>query len=118
MTTLSPEQIEDIRDTIGDNGGVEILTDAKLQAFYDAAVSDMTLTYVYALRRLWGLQRQVADRTTVHGDNERLSQIADRTKELLDYYEGQAGIYGGGSMLFAGVIDLDLDTDIDDTSIF
>lgn len=120
MPTLTAPELEDIRLTIGDDGTPQLLSDVKLQEYYDAAESDLTLTYVYALRRLWGIQRRVADRTTPHGDNENQSQIRDATKALLDYYENMAGIYGNNGGLFAGVIDLDLDrdyTDTDDTSL-
>lgn len=116
MATLTATELADIRDVIGDTNTPPHLTDAKIQAQYDLAASDLTLTYVYTLRRLWGRLRQIADRTTEHGDNELDSQKLTNTKALLDYWEAQAGLYGGNGGLFAGVIDLDLDTDDTDTS--
>jgi hypothetical protein len=113
MTTLTPDEITDIRDVIGDDCEPYNLEDEQIQAQYDAAGSDLTLTYVYTLRRLWGKLRRMADRTTDHGDNETRSQIVGNTKALLDYYEGLAGLHG--APLSVGVIDLDLDTS-DDTS--
>lgn len=110
MATLTADQLTDIRQVIGDD--ISDLSDAQIQTQYDLAASDLPLTYVYCLRRLWGIQRRKADRVTDHGDRELQSQVADTTKKILDYWEERAGLFG--APLSAGVIDLDMDMDDDD----
>lgn len=124
MTTLTADQITDIRLVTGADAtkedGTPLLTDTQIQAQYDLATtnapsSDLVdyYAYVYILRRLWGFQRTKADRETDHGAKESRSQIATATKEMLDYWEGIAGLSGTG-ILTAGVLALNLDTTEDD----
>ena len=112
--TLTAAELADIRLVIGAQE-TATFTDAIIQAQYDLALlnapeSDLILpfTYVYMLRRLWAFQRLKANRTTTHGDRQERIQIKDTSKELLDYWEGVAGL-GGGGVLSAGTIDLSLD---------
>lgn len=114
--TLTAEEKADIRLITGADDS-NIISDAVIQAQYDLAVIDaaddtLTLpyTYVYILRRLWGYQRVMADRETDHGDRESRSQITTNSKDLLDYWEGKAGLAGSG-VLSSGVIQLELDED-------
>lgn len=102
--TLSATETADIRDTTGASTTTEF-SDAKIQAQYDVAVTDATAagdtslifpyTYVYVLRKLWGIRSIETDRTTDHGDHILRSQIRDATKLLLDYWEMQTGLTGG-----------------------
>ena len=117
MPTLTADQLADIRLVTGSNDTITVITDVMIQAQYDLAYtgapdSDFILpyTYVYVLRRLWGYQRTRVDRTTDHGDRQTRQQVLDNTKALLDYWEGQAGLSGGG-ILSAGSISLGLDQD-------
>ena len=114
--TLTADELTDIRFVIG-TPDTTVLSDAVIQAQYTLAVADapdstliLPYTYVYLLRRLWGFQRIKQDRNTTHGDRQTRSQISDSTKALLDYWEGVAGL-GGGGILSAGTIDLGLDED-------
>jgi hypothetical protein len=114
--TLSVAELADIRLVTGADN-TTVMPDATIQAQYDLALAgapDSTLVlpyaYVFVLRRLWGYQRLRVDRTTTHGDKQTRSQIEDATKELLDYWEGLAGLGGQGILAF-GTIDLDLDED-------
>lgn len=118
--TLTIGQITDIRKTTGDNAMPYRLEDSEVQAMYDQAAADApqtTLvwpyTYVYCLRRLWGLSRLEVDRNSEYGDRVLHSQISDTTKELLDYWERIAGLSGGGQMI-VGTLNLGLDTTDDD----
>lgn len=116
MTALTVTQLADIRQITGADSTVDF-SDAQIQAQYDLAAVDapdsdliFPYTYVYILRRLWGIQRVRADRTVEYGDRVTRSQITDVTKQLLDYWEGQAGLEGQGR-LSSGVISLGMDED-------
>lgn len=118
MATLSAGELTDIRLVTGADN-VTVMPDATIQAQYDLALADapdstLTLpyTYVYVLRRLWGYQRLKPDRNTTHGDRQTRSQIKDASKELLDYWEGKAGLAGGEMMV--GSLDLETDWDQED----
>lgn len=119
MSTLTVTELADIRDTTGASDPV-VFSDAKIQAQFDLATADapetaliLPYTYVYILRRLWGHQRLRQDRTTTHGDRQTRSQIKDASKELLDYWEGVAGIGDGKGgrlgTLTVGMLNLDID---------
>lgn len=118
MTVLTATELSKIRFTTGALD-TAIWTDAIIQAEYDNAVlyaTDTALifpyTYVYVLRMLWGWQRAQQDRNTPHGDRQPRSQISERTKELLDYWESKSGLYG--SAVKVGVFGLNLDwTEVD-----
>jgi hypothetical protein len=118
MTTLTATELTDVRMVVGDNASPYRLSDTILQTLHTSAETDapdstliLPYTYVYALRRLWGLSRLEVDRVNeLAGDRVLHSQIKQTSKDLLDYWEGVAGLSGGG-ILSAGVIDLDLDED-------
>lgn len=119
MSTLSADELADIRLITGTDAAdiTASLTDARIQLLYDTAVlsapdSDLVLpyTYVYVLRRALGFHRKASDRRTDHGDNELNSQKFQQTKDMLDYWEGVAGLSGVGVLSF-GIINLDLDED-------
>lgn len=114
--TLTADEITDIRLVCGLQDTTAI-SSTVIQAQYDLAVADapdsdliLPYTYVYLLRRAWGFQRLKPTRTTTHGDRQERIQIKDTSKELLDYWEGVAGLSGVGILAF-GTIDLDLDED-------
>jgi len=90
------------------------LTDTMIQESYDraAALDDDTniikaLTVVDMLEQLWGLFLKIID---VRGEVESESRnvIFDRIKQQLEYWQGQAGINGIGSMS-TGTLDLRID---------
>lgn len=121
MATLTADELIDIRDTTGAPNATEY-SDAKIQLRYDEAVlaapdstSIFPFTYVYVLRKLWGIRIMEVDRITDHGDKIIRSQIRDATKSLLDYWERYTGLTQGtqGAMV-AGALILDLDYDSDD----
>lgn len=114
--TLSAEEIVDIRQMTGADIEADF-SDTQIQTQYDLAAADapnstlvLPYTYVYVLRRLWGIQRMKADRETDYGDKETRSQIREGTKEMLDYWEGKAGLEGQG-ILSVGMLNLAIDTD-------
>lgn len=120
MPTLTDDQIEDIRQKVGDTDTPPDVTDAQIQRDYDAAyalegeASEITeaMTIVYVIRRLMGTVRKKVD---LGGDVERetRSQLFKHLKEdLLPYYEGLAGMSGAGYMS-TGSLALNLDTDED-----
>jgi hypothetical protein len=93
------------------------MPDSEMQVYHNLAITDapdstliLPYTYVYILRDLWGTQRPRQDRNTTHGDRQTRSQIDTSTKDKLDYWEGVAGLSGGG-ILSSGTIDLDIDED-------
>lgn len=101
MATLTDPELAKIRNITGALDAV-VWTPDIIQAEYDLALVDAPVaadvfpyTYVYVLRMLWGWQRAQQDRNTTHGDRQTRSQISERTKELLDYWEGKAGLFGG-----------------------
>jgi len=120
MPTLTADQIEDIRQKVGDTDTPPDVTDAQIQRDYDAAyalegeASETTdaITIVYVIRRLLGTVRKKVD---VGGEVERetRSQLFKHLKEeLLPYYEGLAGL-GGVGVMTTGSLSLNLDTDCD-----
>lgn len=120
MTILTAAQITSVREIIGDNVQPYRLSDTTVCTQYEAAEAaapDTSLiypyTYVYCLRRLWAVSRLEVDRQSEFGDRVQHSQIAKTTKDMLDYWEIHAGVYGGAG-LTAGAIALGLD-DRDDT---
>lgn len=72
------------------------VSDALAETFFDEAATlypsnagaAYAHTRVRALRIAWGEASNLADMTQ-NEESERLSQIADAKKELLDYWEGQ-----------------------------
>lgn len=123
MPTLTATELIGIRYTTGALDAA-VWTDVIIQANYDLALVDapdstyyLPYTYVYLLRMLWGWQRAQQDRATPHGDRQPRSQISERTKELLDYWEGIAGLYGlsTGGRISVGMLNMDIDWTEDDT---
>lgn len=118
MATLTAEQITDLRMVIGDHVEPYRLSDDVVQAQYSEATANapvaslvLPYSYVYCLRRLWGLSRLEVDRTNeLSGDRVLHSQIEDTTKILLDYWEGRAGLSGKG-IITVGTINLGIDED-------
>jgi hypothetical protein len=119
MPTLTDDQYADFRQLCGDLCTPENISDARIQAFYDAAYAaadeDATreaLTVVSILRRLLGLAINKID---VQGEIQgaQRSQIFDHLKDALKYWEGVAGI-GGAGALKVGTLDLALDMTEDD----
>lgn len=117
MPTLTADEITRIRRKTGALD-VVVIPDAEVQFYYDQATADVPVngnvlyyTYVYLLRDLWGWQRAQQDRNTTHGDRQPRSQISERTKELLDYYEGLAGLGGlsTSGRISVGRLNLDID---------
>jgi len=110
--TLTASQYLYYRRLTGVNTGE--LTDTMIQESYDraAALDDDTniikaLTVVDMLEQLWGLYLKVID---VRGEVESESRnvIFDRIKKQLEYWQGQAGVGGVGSMS-TGTLDLRID---------
>ena len=115
MAPLTEAEIADYRDLAGGDACPEsIISDDRIQGFYDTASGLSTdaetvqaLTMVAILRRLLGRASAMTD---LGGDfnNEKRSQWFDHIKEvLLPYWEGLAGV-GGGGILSAGTIDLNI----------
>lgn len=114
--TLTSDELSRTRRITGANDST-VMPDSEIQYYYDLAVVDapesaliLPYTYVYILRDLWGNQRLKQDRNTTYGDRQTRSQIDTSTKDKLDYWEGVAGLSGGG-ILSSGTIDLDIDED-------
>ena len=110
--TLTASQYLYYRRLTGVNTGE--LTDTMIQESYDraAALDDDTniikaLTVVDMLEQLQGIFLKVID---VRGEVESESRnvIFDRIREMLAYWQGQAGVNGIGSMS-AGSLDLRID---------
>ena len=110
--TLNPSEYAYYRRLTGVNTGE--LTDTMIQESYDraAALDDdaniiKALTVVDMLEQLWGLYLKVID---VRGEVESESRnvIFDRIKKQLEYWQGQAGVGGIGSMS-TGSLDLRID---------
>lgn len=110
--TLTASQYLYYRRLTGVNTGE--LTDTMIQESYDraAALDDdaniiKALTVVDMLEQLWGLYLKVID---VRGEVESESRnvIFDRIKKQLEYWQGQAGVGGIGSMS-TGSLDLRID---------
>jgi len=110
--TLNASEYAYYRRLTGVNTGE--LTDTMIQESYDraAALDDdaniiKALTVVDMLEQLWGLYLKVID---VRGEVESESRnvIFDRIKKQLEYWQGQAGINGVGSMS-TGTLDLRID---------
>lgn len=116
--TLTDAQIADLREQAGDTS--ESLTPERIQAFYEKALvfggdDDQTeaRTIVYMLRRLIGQASVLVDKGG-QIEIEKQSQWFDHIKDvLLPYYEGLAGMSGGG-ILTAGDLDFGIDADEDD----
>lgn len=120
MTTLTADELQDIRDITG--AQVSEFSDVRIQTQYDLATTDapdstMTLpfTYVYILRRLWGIRSFQVDRTTDHGDRMVRSQLRESSKLLLDYWERYTGLTQGTlGTIQVGVLDLGIDYEQED----
>lgn len=114
MATLTATQITRLRKMTGDTNTSEPdLTDAELQAEYDLAESDMDVAAVYILRLRMGMAAKLTDVSHSEGEGSTSEQRSQRRKaiqDLLAYYEGVTGMFGGGE-LQAGVISLGLDED-------
>lgn len=116
MTTLTDDQIASYRGDAGDvSEDSPEVTDPQIQAFYDKAVTfgnddDTTyaITMVYYIRRLMGLAvKKIDTRGEVQADSR--SQIFDHLKDnLLPYWEGLAGMSGGGRIR-TGALDMNID---------
>lgn len=120
MTTLTDAQIADYRALSGDaDTGAQDVTDAQIQAFYDAAVAASSDTdiiearvIVQILRRCLGMARKKIDVFGVTQNGEKRSQLFTHIKdELLPYWEARAGMSGGGVI---GVTSLNIDLYYDD----
>ena len=110
--TLTASQYLYYRRLTGVNTGE--LTDTMIQESYDRAASldddaniIKALTVVDMLEQLQGIFLKVID---VRGEVESESRnvIFDRIREMLAYWQGQAGVNGIGSMS-AGSLDLRID---------
>lgn len=119
MPTLQPLQIDDFRQLCGDECTPEIISDSRIQWFYDQACAEgedaeeiEALTCVKILKRLLGVASTKIDKSGEF-QNEKHGDIFDNTLVLLKRYEGIAGIGGAGS-LGVGSLLLDIDYNEDD----
>jgi len=120
VTTLTTEQEDSFRGDAGDVAASPDVTSTQLQAFYDKALAfgkdeDTTyaITMVYYIRRLMGLAIKKID---IRGEveAETRSQIFEHLKDTaLPYWSGLAGM-GGGGILTAGVLELNIDYEQED----
>jgi len=118
--TLTAEQLLDYRQQAGDDSDDPLLTDAQIQGFYTKALTfsedeDTTEAriIVYMLRRMLGHAAKLID-PGGEIQTEKLSQFFDHIKEMmLPYWEGRAGMQGGGT-LSTGSLNLDIDFTEDD----
>ncbi len=69
-------------------------------------LSDIYRTIVFALRRLLGRARRLVALSGEFG-NAAHNQKFQQTKELLEYWEGRTGLFGG--VLRFGTLDLGID---------
>lgn len=113
---LSAAEYLELRDLTGGRtttNDKDHLTDAELQAVYDnRAGSDWDLAVVYVLRRRLGMAAVYIDKS-MDLNSESLNQRYANMEKLLARAEKTAGVSGGS--LSVGVIDLNIDTDYDDT---
>ncbi len=119
MPTLTDAQIEDFRQLCGDECSPEIVSDERIQSFYDQSYSESddaeeveARTCVRILKRLLGVASTKIDKsgefqTEKHGD------IFDNTLVLLKYYQGIAGL-GGEGYLSTGSLNLNIAADPND----
>lgn len=116
MPTLTASQIDDFRAMCGVLFSTETeITDPKIQAFYDRAVAfgydtDLTeaRTNVYILRYLRGQARVKIDVGGQQDRTESRSQLFKNLTDLLEYWEGLAGMEGGG-VIGVGTLNLNID---------
>ena len=117
--TLTAAELAYYRDLIGDvDVGNFDLDNPSIQAAYDRAYAfddddaDMTeaRTMVYLLRRLLGRARKKID---ARGDaeSESFGQLFDHIKDMLDEWEGRAGMSGSIGGIGVGSLDLNLSCD-------
>lgn len=94
MTALTATELAKTRRVIGDNdpdnSNTYDLTDAQIQAAFDAAASNFLLTYVDCLEQRLGLAINMVDSATEIGGTSR-SQKVRQIRELLDYWRMRAG---------------------------
>lgn len=104
MATLTADELADIRLVVGD--GCEKYSNDQIQAWYDAAGSDLPTTYVTILQRMWSAAK--AATLTLNSGIQTLSRAqVDVLKERLDYWERKAGISGG--TITVGTLNLGID---------
>lgn len=96
---LTLSQRELLRLDIGDNETTYMLTDAQLDAMFDTANEDTTLTRVIALRALCGISANKADLSNAaqFGTAQQSSTRYTRFVALRDYWEGLWLEYGNAT---------------------
>jgi hypothetical protein len=103
-------QRTDLRLLSGDNKEPYDLTNDQIDALYDRASGDEALTLALILQRRHGIASNYVSMQTDAGPRMEWQQKQAHIKELLTYWEKKAGTVG--AIMGAGVIDLNLDTEI------
>lgn len=111
MTTLTSDQLTDLRGDIGDTGTPQAFTDTELQRFYTRAGS-------YAGAKALARRQLLANaakffKYTVGASTEERQQVFDHLKALVAMDEKEAGV--GYSSIEVGVADLALDQEASST---
>lgn len=106
MATLTADELADIRLVVGD--GCDKFSDIQIQAWYDAADSDLLITYVTILERLWAATK-AGTITLSNGSQAVTTAQAQLIKERLDYWRARAGLAPGAAIQL-GVLTVDIDT--------
>lgn len=103
-TTLTDQEIEDLRADIGDVGAEPAFEKPELNRLYVRAGYDYNTTVVLALRQLYAQTWRLADYKQNQSEEKR-SQIMSNLKKLLDHWESivdaakpQVKVYGRRSI--------------------
>lgn len=109
--TPTTAQIQQIRLDVGDQTAPLIFGYVAYSSFYDASEGDMALTVYTALTRMIGVLTQRLAAYAMPCEKDALKARLEALKAMLDYWQQQAGVYGGS--IRVGVLSYDIDTDED-----
>lgn len=113
MATLTADQIEYIRMMSGDNCTPYDVDDTFMQKLFDRNLSDecLTITAVLKVRSINAASK--VNESNAAGESRSLSQKYQQIRSMLAEWESTCG--EDGDPLTIGTIDLDIDTDSDNT---
>ena len=109
MTTISADQLAQVRAQSGDTTATYDVSDLEVQRLFTLAADDLDLTTVYVLRQRLGKAVDEIAVSSIDGMSRQGNQKYDQIERLLKYWEDKAGV--AGSKLSCSTFDLNIDAD-------